>query len=170
MTLGDVIYSRNRMEPGKQYVAFSFNNPLEPLWQGRLVHMATNFELMVVEQPDGKLMVAWDSTFADGVRSIYHELTDGPLPRVPILPLPRRQAREAALILLRRTDAERSEEPYLALLYPCGEGWHYTEEPNQLLDVAELRHYCGEAGLALAQVTRTLMGHAGMLCEHCDNS
>lgn len=172
MTLGDVIYSVNRLEEGeRQYVAFSFNKPLVPLWQGHIVLKSFNGELMVIRQPDESLAVVWASNFPNGVRANYHELLDGPIPRVPILPLPVGQAREAALILLRRTDAEQSEEPYTAQLYRCGNDWHYTEEIDRVLDAStELHLYRGESGKVLAQVTRSLMERAGMLCEHTDNS
>lgn len=171
MDLGDVIYSWNRLEEGGQYIAFSFNNPTVPLWQGHLVLRSNDNELMVIRQTDDSLAVVWASHLPDGVRSIFHELPGQPFPRVPILPLSKRQAREAALVLLRRT-AEQSDEPYTALLYPCGDSdsWHYTEEPDLVLDVVELRHYIGERGKTLAQVTRSLMERAGMLCEHTSNS
>lgn len=169
MELGDVIYSWNRMEEGRRYIAYSFNNPTKPLWQGHLVLKSNDNELMVIRQTDDSLAVVWASHLPDGVRSIFHELPGEPFPRVPLLSLPASQARDAARILLRRT-AEQSEEPYTALLYPCGDGWHYTEEPDLVLDVAELRHYIGESGKALAQVTRSLMGRADMLCEHTSNS
>lgn len=172
MELGDVIYSWNRLEPGKRYIAYSFDRPTVPLWQGCIVTKAYNGDLLVVEQPDGTLAVVWASNFPEGVSSIYHEVIEGPVPRVPLLSLPASQARDAARILLQRTDAEQTDEPYTALFYPCidGDGWHYTETPDQVLDVAELRHYIGESGKTLALVTRSLMERAGMLCEHTSSS